>query len=214
MDMNFDSHELATEKMFTYLKGFFDGAGLLQSKKALIFARTAHGTQKRDSGELYFTHPLIMACHATSMGIKDDRINATILLHDVVEDCGVPISALPVSDDIKHSVALVTFKKVEGCDKEMLKEIYFNNIANDYPAAMCKLFDRCHNVSTMAEVFTLERLKKYIKETKKFIYPLLRQVKETYPESSNYIYVLKYHIISMITASEKIVEALESKNNT
>jgi GTP pyrophosphokinase len=50
-----------------------------------------------------------MACNALGMGIRDDDAIATILLHDVCEDCDVTPDELPVTDAVKHSVDLVTF---------------------------------------------------------------------------------------------------------
>lgn len=193
-------HIADSSKMFTYLKGFFDGARMEQSKSALIFAREVHGNQHRDSGELYISHPLTMACHATSMGIRDDRINATMLLHDVVENCHVSLDSLPVSSDVKRSVSLVTFERRSDIDKETCKRLYYEGIKKDYAASICKLFDRCNNVSTMVGTFSIERLVKYIKETEEYIYPLLRHVKETYPDYSNAVYVLRYHIDSVVAA--------------
>ena len=56
--------------------------------------RTKHSGQYRrqskysgDSEKVeYINHPLMMACHAQAMGIKDDDILSAILLHDVVEE--------------------------------------------------------------------------------------------------------------------------------
>ena len=80
------------EKMYTYIKGFVTGAGMKENLKALSYAREKHSGQLRKSGQPYIVHPLTMACNAVSMGIKDDAVVATILLHDVCEDCGVSVA--------------------------------------------------------------------------------------------------------------------------
>ena len=80
------------EKMYTYLRGYASGAGMKETLKALSFARDKHSGQLRKSGEPYIVHPLTMACNAVSMGIKKDAVIATILLHDVCEDCGVSLA--------------------------------------------------------------------------------------------------------------------------
>ena len=77
------------DKMYTYIRGYASGAGMKQTLKALSFAREKHEGQKRKNGDPYLIHPLIMACNALSLGIQDDNVVATILLHDVCEDCGV-----------------------------------------------------------------------------------------------------------------------------
>ena len=74
------------DKMYTYIRGYASGAGMKQTLKALSFAREKHEGQKRKNGDPYLIHPLIMACNALSLGIQDDNVVATILLHDVCED--------------------------------------------------------------------------------------------------------------------------------
>lgn len=90
------------EKMYTYIKGFATGAGLKETLKALSFAREKHSGQLRKGGQPYIIHPLTMACNAVSMGIREDTVVATILLHDVCEDCGVGVAELPFSDRVKR----------------------------------------------------------------------------------------------------------------
>jgi GTP diphosphokinase / guanosine-3',5'-bis(diphosphate) 3'-diphosphatase len=53
--------------------------------RAYVYAMRQHGTQKRASGELYFSHPLEVAGILTEMKLDDATI-ATALLHDVIED--------------------------------------------------------------------------------------------------------------------------------
>lgn len=48
------------------------------------------------NGIAYIAHPLSMACYAAALGIRDDNIMSTILLHDVCEDCGIDVETLPL----------------------------------------------------------------------------------------------------------------------
>lgn len=109
------------EKMYTYIKGFATALHMEQTLKALSYAREKHQGQFRKSGDPYIVHPLTMACDALSMGIKDDNTIATILLHDVCEDCGVLPEELPVNEDVRRGVQLMTFIVMEGETKEMLR---------------------------------------------------------------------------------------------
>lgn len=196
------------EKMYTYLKGFAMGRGWPETMNALNYARKLHKGQARKSGEPYIIHPLTMACQAVSMGVNNDDIIATILLHDVVEDCGVSVNDLPCNDIVKEAVRLLTYVKPvkyrerdgEGPTLIRVKNEYYDKISQNKIAAIAKLFDRCHNVSSMAGTFTKEKLNDYIEETDMFVLPLLRETKDNYPEYQDILFVLKYHIISVLDA--------------
>ena len=154
------------DKMYTYIRGYASGVGMIQTQKALSFAREKHNGQKRKNGDPYIVHPLTMACNALSMGIRDDNTIATILLHDVCEDCGVALEELPVNDIVRRGVQLMTFEVMPGETKDIAKTRYYNMLIQSKEAVITKLIDRCHNVSSMAGTFSVEKLKSYIKETR------------------------------------------------
>ncbi|MCI6996786.1 MAG: HD domain-containing protein [Eubacterium sp.] len=199
------------DKMYTYLRGYATGLGMKDTQKAFAFAREKHKDQYRKSGEPYIVHPLTMACNAVSIGIRDDAVIATILLHDVCEDCGVNPNELPVSDTVKHAVDLMTFRVMEGETKEIAKNRYYNRLMESREAALTKLIDRCHNVSSMAGTFSVEKLKSYIEETRHYVLPLLRKVKNQYPEDSDILFVLKYHIVSVVDSIDATIQVFEKE---
>src|SRR5262245_23177850 len=61
--------------------------------RAYVFAMKAHGTQKRASGDPYFSHPLEVAYSLTSFRLDTASI-VTALLHDTVEDTGVTLEEI------------------------------------------------------------------------------------------------------------------------
>lgn len=195
------------EKMYTYIRGYATGRDMRQTLCALSFARDKHSGQLRKSGEPYLVHPLTMACHALSLGIQDDNIIATILLHDVCEDCGVPLSELPVSDAVRRNVELMTFTVMDGETKQTAKTRYYNLLLQSREAAITKLIDRCHNVSSMAGTFSAEKLRSYIEETRQYVLPLLRRIKRQYPDESNLLFALKYHINSVVDAIDETLRS-------
>lgn len=199
----------SSEKMYTYIKGFASGLEMHQTLRALAFAREKHSGQMRKSGDPYIVHPLTMACNALSLGIHDDDIIATILLHDVCEDCGVSLEELPVNDKVKRGVELMTFTVMDGENKETATTRYYNMLLQSKEAAFTKLIDRCHNVSTMAGTFSKEKLKAYIDETRQYVLPLLRKVKDKYPDESDILFVLKYHMTSVVDAIDFTLQACE-----
>ena len=200
-----------SEKMYTYIRGYATALEMNQTLRALTYAREKHSGQMRKSGDPYIVHPLTMACSALALGIRDDTIIATILLHDVCEDCGVAPDELPVSDEVKRGVELMTFRVMEGETKETAKIRYYNMIIQSKEAAFTKLIDRCHNVSTMAGAFSKEKLMAYIDETREFVLPLLRKVKQKYPDKADILFVLKYHMVSVVDAVDFTMKTCEQE---
>ena len=200
-----------SEKMYTFLRGYASGAGMKETMKALSFAREKHEGQFRKSGEPYIVHPLIMACNAVSMGINDDNVIATVLLHDVCEDCGVSLAELPVNDTVRRAVDLMTFRVMDGESKEIAKNRYYNMLIQSREATLTKLIDRCHNVSSMAGTFSVEKLKAYIEETRHYVLPLLRKAKNHYPQNSDELFLLKYHIVSVVNSIDATIQVFEQQ---
>lgn len=192
------------DRMYTYLKGFTSGANLENTHNALVFAKQAHAGQTRKTGQPYIIHPLTMACHATALGFRSDAVIAACLLHDVVEDCGVLPCDLPVDESIQNIVALLTHDKADSLD------VYYSRILHNKIACLVKLFDRCDNVSTMSGVFTRSKLVSYIDETCRYAPELYRTAKDSWPELSDALFVLKYHITSVTNSLRAAVECYGS----
>src|SRR4051812_18336579 len=62
-------------------------------RRAFDFASEAHATQVRESGDPYITHPLAVAETLAELQLDASTLVAA-LLHDVAEDCPIPISEL------------------------------------------------------------------------------------------------------------------------
>ena len=76
---------------------------------------------------------------------------------------------------------------------------------------MTKLIDRCHNVSSMAGTFSVAKLKAYIEETRHYVLPLLRKAKKQYPEDSDQLFLLKYHIVSVVDSIDATIQVFEQQ---
>lgn len=185
-------------RMYTYIKTYASVKRLYQTAKVLPYARELHKGQVRRGRDQvpYIYHPLLVACHALALDLDDDNLISTALLHDVCEDCGVLVEELPINEETKEAVALLT--KDENWSEN--QEEYYQRISENSIATMVKLLDRCNNVSGMATAFSKERLVQYIKETEKHIYPLLQKAKREYPMYSNQLFLIKYHLTSVIEA--------------
>ena len=120
------------DKMYTYLKGFFTGAGYIESLMALQYARDKHtGQTRRDGITPYIIHPLQMACYAVALGIRDDYTLSIILLHDVCEDCNVKVEELPFSREVQDGVQYMTLVYADGEEKIVAKRRYFRNLLKE-----------------------------------------------------------------------------------
>jgi len=192
------------DNMYTRVKTFAQLEGLENTLAALEFMRVKHSGQLRKASRFtsesvaYINHPLMMACHAHAMGITDDAVLAAILLHDVVEDTDTRPEELPVSEEIREIVRLVTFRMLPGKTKQESKAAYYENISRSKKACLVKIIDRCNNVSTMAGCFSRERLAAYIEETERYIMPLIKTLKDGCPEYSNAAFLVKYQIIGLL----------------
>lgn len=192
------------DNMFTRMRAFALSEKLPCTYKALQYMRERHAGQFRKQGKFtteqvqYINHPLMMACQAHALGIKDDDLLAAILLHDVVEDTGVEVQDLPFDQEVQEIVGLVSFSIPEGMTKEQAKERYYEKIRQNGKACVVKVIDRCSNVSTMAGSFGKEQMARYIAETEEYIFPLLDVLKNEYSEYSDIAFLIKYQIRSIL----------------
>ncbi|MCR5025525.1 MAG: helix-turn-helix domain-containing protein [Lachnospiraceae bacterium] len=208
-DWSINDQIFSEEHMFTRLKGYTLAEGLTETNRALYYAREKHDGQFRDTSDPkkripYIIHPLMMACHAHAMGIRDDAVLATILLHDVCEDCGVKPEDLPFSEPVKRAVALLT-KPPESRRDADYKRKYYDAIATDNIASIVKVIDRCNNVSLMSLSFKKDRLIGYIEETEEYVYPLLEHIKREEPVYYDAQFLIKYQLRSMLESVKAFI---------
>lgn len=192
------------DNMYTRMKTTALTENLTQTYRALSYMRERHAGQFRKMGKhstaqvQYINHPLMMACQALAFGVRDDALLAAILLHDVAEDTGVSAEELPFSEEVRQIVDLVTFRIPAGMTKAEAKDTYYAGIKANGKACVVKIIDRCNNVSTMAGKFKPEKIAEHVLETEKYILPLMRELKNNYPEYSDLAFLVKYHIISVL----------------
>ena len=65
---------------------------------------------------------------------------------------------------------------------------------------MVKFLDRCQTISSMANCFTDEHMAEYIKETQEYIHPLMGKARNEYPQYSNQLFLIRYHMNSVLEA--------------
>ena len=149
------SAEQTVEGLARELSSYLDSSRVNQVRRAYYYAEQAHEGQKRRSGEPYVTHPLAVASILADLRLDHQSLMAA-MLHDVIEDTGIPKEAL--SDQFGESVADL----VDGVSK--LTQIEFRSraeaqaenfqkmtlaMARDIRVILVKLADRLHNMRTL-----------------------------------------------------------------
>ena len=200
------------EHMKTYVKTTAKNQGMSNTLVAIDFAVEAHkGQNRKNTKDIpYIYHPLNMACHALAMGIKDDEIIAGILLHDVIEDCKKPDKSkyvpedLPVSDETREIVRLMTHEKEDGEKRDKVMKAYYNALAANPKAALVKCIDRCNNLTTMSWGLSREKMHRMIVETEKYYPSLLKAIKDT-AEFNDAAWLLQYQMESMLDIYKRLI---------
>ncbi|MEG2677192.1 MAG: HD domain-containing protein, partial [Oscillospiraceae bacterium] len=124
-------------------------------ERAYSLAESSHAGQNRRSGEPYITHPIYVASLLVEMGLDTESLCAA-LLHDVVEDTGVPLSEIKskFGEDIALLVDGVTklgqipFSSVEEQQAENIRKMLLA-MSKDIRVMIIKLCDRLHNMRTL-----------------------------------------------------------------
>jgi len=150
-------------------------------ERAYLFAKEAHGTQTRFTGEAYITHPVAVAHMLAQMRMDPPTLMAAIL-HDVVED--TPVKQADIVEKFGKEVG----ELVDGVTK--LTQIHFENYAqaqaenfrkmvmamvSDIRVILIKLCDRLHNMRTIAGLPPHKRRRKAL-ETLEIFAPIANRL--------------------------------------
>lgn len=193
------------EKMYTYLRAYLKGAGMMESLRALAYAREKHKNQTRKDGAPYIAHPLDMACYAAALGVRDDATMSTILLHDVCEDCGVPVKELPFDERVQRGVQYVTITKFDtDRSKDETKRRYYSELIYSPEACITKGIDKYKNLSDMVFALSNDAIGKNAAETDILLLPVLKAAKDEYAHLSDIFYVLRTNLKSVAGIYMKI----------
>ncbi len=159
---------------------------------AYNFAMKAHEGQVRKSGEPYLEHPLQVALTLAELQLDTGSLVAA-LLHDVPENCGIPVS------EIEAKFGSEVAKLVDGTTKLdklswqapgevarrgsiMPKEAQAENLrkllvamAEDLRVVFIKLADRLHNMHTL-DALSPEKQRSIAQETAEVYAPLAHRL--------------------------------------
>lgn len=150
--------------------------------RAYVYSVQKHGTQKRASGDPYFSHPIEVAGLMTDLKLDQETI-ITALLHDTVED------TLATIDEIEGQFGKEIARLVDGVTKlskiETLTENeraaenlrkFFLAMSEDLRVLLVKLADRLHNMRTLHFIKSEKKRLRIAHETMDIYAPLAERV--------------------------------------
>lgn len=178
-----DEPFLTKEELAGTVLAYQPDADRARLHRAYEFAREKHGTQLRQSGDPYYSHPVRVATLLAATRLDEATILAG-LLHDTVEDCDDVDLALiedQFGSDVAELVDGVTklgqleyqseaSKQAENFQKFILATV------NDVRVLLVKLADRMHNMRTLHFKKKEESRRRVARETMDLYAPLARRI--------------------------------------
>ena len=150
--------------------------------RAYVFSMKAHGSQMRESGDPYFSHPLEVAGILTGLKLGALSI-ATALLHDTVED------TLTTIDELERQFGPEVAGLVNGVTKLSRIELQSDRtqqaenfrkfvlaMSDDIRVLLVKLADRLHNMRTLHYIQNSEKRRRIARETMDIYAPLANRI--------------------------------------
>ncbi|WP_310534772.1 bifunctional (p)ppGpp synthetase/guanosine-3',5'-bis(diphosphate) 3'-pyrophosphohydrolase [Novosphingobium sp.] len=150
--------------------------------RAYVYTVQKHGSQKRASGDPYFSHPVEVAGLMTELKLDQETI-ITALLHDTVEDTLATIEEIErlFGPEVARLVDGVTkLSKIEAMGEneraaENLRK-FFLAMSEDIRVLLVKLADRLHNMRTLHFIKSSEKRTRIARETMDIYAPLAERV--------------------------------------
>jgi guanosine-3',5'-bis(diphosphate) 3'-pyrophosphohydrolase len=146
--------------------------------RAYVYGVKAHGNQKRDSGDPYFSHPLEVAGILTDLKLDEATI-VTAMLHDTIEDTNATHEEIEkmFGREIADLVDGVTKLSKLELQSEQTKQAenfrkFMLAMSSDIRVLLVKLADRLHNMRTLNHVKNAERRRRIATETMDIFAPL------------------------------------------
>jgi guanosine-3',5'-bis(diphosphate) 3'-pyrophosphohydrolase len=160
---------------------YLDEKDIERVKEAYRFSDQAHLGQFRASGEPYISHPIAVTEICAGWKLDADSLMAA-LLHDVMEDTGVPKQELAerFGPDVAEIVdGLSKLDRLEFATKAEQQAESFRKMllamARDVRVILIKLADRMHNMRTLDAV-SPEKRRRIARETMEIYTPIAHRL--------------------------------------
>ena len=171
---------LTIDSFASSLTNYLEPDQIQHVRRAYAFAEDAHDGQVRESGEPYITHPLAVASILSEMHMDHQCLMAA-LLHDVIEDTGVPKHALgkEFNEEVAELVdGLSKLNALSGSKAEAQAQNFQKMtiaMARDIRVILVKLADRLHNMRTLGALDG-DRRRRIARETLEIYAPIANRL--------------------------------------
>ena len=210
---------MGIDSLIAKAKEYLPGDGVALIEAAYQLAAQAHEGQRRKSGEPYVEHPLEVATALADLQLDTDTL-AAALLHDVVEDCGVPLHDIEASFGSEVARLVDSSTKLDKAirptrGETTRRESQTENLrkmlvamAEDLRVVFIKLADRLHNMRTLHALPT-EKRRAIAQETLDIYAPLAHRlgiwaVKWQLEDLSfRYLEPRQYHQIARLVSKQR-----------
>ncbi|NTU99343.1 HD domain-containing protein [Candidatus Falkowbacteria bacterium] len=194
-------------RLALFLYGFAKGGKLKLTTKAVTFAMACHKNETRDNGELYINHPLAACNSLIYLGVEDDAILAAVILHDVVENGHATLEEVRAEFGDRVALLVDNQTKRKTADGKEKTEEYYARIASDIGSVLGKGADRLNNISNMVQVFKIDRVQRYVKETEEYVLTMLKDDRYTNLGYTDVMVCLYDTIRNLVRVTKKYIES-------
>lgn len=173
---------ITPEEINSQISQYTDNVDYDFIKRAYIFALSKHGTQLRESGDPYFSHPLEVAKVLIKLKMDQETIVAG-MLHDILEDTEATMDELTekfgekIATIVNGVTKLTKFEATSFCEKQTanFRKLLISASA-DIRVLIIKLADRLHNMRTLAYKKKKSKRQIIARETLEIYAPLAERI--------------------------------------
>lgn len=142
---------------------------IIEIKKAIYYAKKYHGSQLRDSGDPFYSHPLEVSYMVADYIFETNSL-VTGILHDTLEDTELTeqminsIFGPVVANQVKELTRIKDGRKLSLA--EMIEPLW---LQKKYDLLLIKMLDRIHNMRTISAKSTAKQKETAVETLTHFI---------------------------------------------
>lgn len=220
MPLHASSIDALCEDLLQKIRGYSSDIHVNKIREAYEFAKQAHHSQLRKSGEPYIIHPIRTAEILTGLHVDEDTLVAAFL-HDIPEDTKVTLAQIErrfgkkiayLVDGITKLSKVQYRENMEQRHIESLKKLFIH-CAEDLRVILIKLADRLDNMKTLRFISDEKKRSRIAKETLEIYVPIanLLGIGEIRSELEDLCFQ-NLHSLEYAKLKQEVEEKMEERN--